>query len=200
MSNSDVNLIPAIIQDINTKEVLMLGYMNSEALKKTLEGPNVWFYSRSRQKLWEKGETSGNHLILKNITTDCDKDTLLIQVEPSGPSCHTGENSCFHQPELKHLAWQNPNIFSEVFNIIEDRKNNPKEKSYVNSLLTKGDDHISQKVIEELCEAIVEFNSDNKERMIEETADLIFHIFALMSSKSINLNDIENEFSKRKKH
>ncbi|MEC7881192.1 MAG: bifunctional phosphoribosyl-AMP cyclohydrolase/phosphoribosyl-ATP diphosphatase HisIE [Chloroflexota bacterium] len=200
MSNSDVNLIPAIIQDINTKEVLMLGYMNSEALKKTLEGPNVWFYSRSRQKLWEKGETSGNHLILKNITTDCDKDTLLIQVEPSGPSCHTGENSCFHQPELKHLAWQNPNIFSEVFNIIEDRKNNPKEKSYVNSLLTKGDDHISQKVIEELCEAIVEFNSDNKERMIEETADLIFHIFALMSSKSINLNDIENEFIKRKKH
>ena len=200
MSDLDVSLIPAIIQDINTKEVLMLGYMNNEALKKTLGGPNVWFYSRSRQKLWEKGETSGNHLILKNITTDCDKDTLLIQVEPSGPSCHTGENSCFHQPELKHLAWQNPNIFSEVFNIIEDRKNNPKEKSYVNSLLTKGDDHISQKVIEELCEAIVEFNSDNKERMIEETADLIFHIFALMSSKSINLNDIENEFIKRKKH
>ncbi len=200
MSDSDVSLIPAIIQDINTKEVLMLGYMNNEAFKKTLEGPNVWFYSRSRQKLWEKGETSGNHLILKNITTDCDKDTLLIQVEPAGPSCHTGENSCFHQPELKDLVWQNPNIFSDVFNIIEDRKNNPKEKSYVNRLLTKGNDHISQKVIEELCETIVEFNSDNKERMIEETADLIFHIFALMSSKSINLNDIENEFSKRKKH
>jgi len=200
MSDSDVSLIPAIIQDINTKEVLMLGYMNNEAFKKTLEGPNVWFYSRSRQKLWEKGETSGNHLILKNITTDCDKDTLLIQVEPAGPSCHTGENSCFHQPKLKDLVWQNPNIFSDVFNIIEDRKNNPKEKSYVNRLLTKGNDHISQKVIEELCETIVEFNSDNKERMIEETADLIFHIFALMSSKSINLNDIENEFSKRKKH
>jgi len=200
MSDLDVSLIPAIIQDINTKEVLMLGYMNNEALKKTLGGPNVWFYSRSRQKLWEKGETSGNHLILKNITTDCDRDTLLIQVEPSGPSCHTGENSCFHQTEIKDLVWQNPNIFSDIFNIIEDRKNNPKEKSYVNSLLTKGSDHISQKVIEELCEAIVEFNSDNKERMIEETADLIFHIFALMSSKSINLNDIENEFIKRKKH
>ena len=111
MSDLDVSLIPAIIQDINTKEVLMLGYMNNEALKKTLEGPNVWFYSRSRQKLWEKGETSGNHLILKNITTDCDRDTLLIQVEPSGPSCHTGENSCFYQPELKDLVWYNPNIF-----------------------------------------------------------------------------------------
>tara|TARA_B100001996_G_scaffold86931_1_gene64316 strand:+ start:272 stop:874 length:603 start_codon:yes stop_codon:yes gene_type:complete len=200
MSDLDVSLIPAIIQDINTKEVLMLGYMNNEALKKTLGGPNVWFYSRSRQKLWEKGETSGNHLILKNITTDCDRDTLLIQVEPSGPSCHTGENSCFHQTEIKDLVWQNPNIFSDIFNIIEDRKNNPKEKSYVNSLLTKGSDHISQKVIEELCETIVEFNSNNKKRMVEETADLIFHIFALMSSKSISLNDIENEFSKRKKH
>ncbi len=200
MSDLDVSLIPAIIQDINTKEVLMLGYMNNEALKKTLEGPNVWFYSRSRQKLWEKGETSGNHLILKNITTDCDKDTLLIQAEPSGPSCHTGENSCFHQSELKHLVWHDSNIFSDIFNIIEDRKNNPKEKSYVNSLLTKGSDHISQKVIEELCETIVEFNSDNKKRMIEETADLIFHIFALMSSKSITLNDIEKEFNKRKKH
>ena len=200
MSDLDVSLIPAIIQDINTKEVLMLGYMNNEALKKTLGGPNVWFYSRSRQKLWEKGETSGNHLILKNITTDCDRDTLLIQVEPSGPSCHTGENSCFHQTEIKDLVWQNPNIFSDIFNIIEDRKNNPKEKSYVNSLLTKGSDHISQKVIEELCETIVEFNSNNNKRMVEETADLIFHIFALMSSKSISLNDIENEFSKRKKH
>jgi len=200
MSDSDFSLIPAIIQDIKTKEVLMLGYMNNEALKKTLEGPNVWFYSRSRKKLWEKGETSGNHLIVKKITTDCDKDTLIIQVEPSGPSCHTGKNSCFHQSELKKLVWQNPNIFSDIFNIIEDRKNNPKEKSYVSSLISKGNDHISQKVIEELCETIVEFNSDNKERMIEETADLIFHIFALMSSKSINLNDIETEFKKRKKH
>ena len=200
MSDLDVSLIPAIIQDIKTREVLMLGYMNNEALKKTLTGPNVWFYSRSRQKLWEKGETSGNHLVVKNIATDCDKDVLLIQVDASGPSCHTGKNSCFHQSELKHLVWQNPNIFADIFNVIEERKNNPKEKSYVTSLLTKGDDHISQKVIEELCETIVEFNSDNKERMVEETADLIFHIFALMSSKSINLYDIENEFNKRKKH
>ena len=98
------------------------------------------------------------------------------------------------------MTWQNSDIFSDIFNIIEDRKKNPKEKSYVSSLLTKGNDHISQKVIEELCETIVEFNADNKERMIEETADLIFHIFALMSSKSINLDDIENEFNKRKKH
>ena len=200
MSNLSESLIPAIIQNINTKEVLMLGYMNNEAFNKTIEGPNVWFYSRSRQKLWEKGETSGNHLIVKNITTDCDKDTLLVQVEPIGPSCHKGEKSCFHESELKDLTWQNSDIFSDIFNIIEDRKKNPKEKSYVNSLLTKGNDHISQKVIEELCETIVEFNADNKERMIEETADLIFHIFALMSSKSINLDDIENEFNKRKKH
>ena len=98
--------------NINTKEVLMLGYMNNEAFNKTIEGPNVWFYSRSRQKLWEKGETSGNHLIVKNITTDCDKDTLLVQVEPIGPSCHKGEKSCFHESELKDLTWQNSDIFS----------------------------------------------------------------------------------------
>lgn len=202
MSKFDERLIPAIIQNFETKEVLMLAYMNNEALTKTLKGPNVWFYSRSRKKLWEKGETSGNHLIVKNISTDCDMDTLLIQVDPQGPACHTGKNSCFHKSNFENMKWGNSNSINEIFNIIQDRKNNPKEGSYVSSLLNKGNDFISQKIIEEFCESIIEFNSkkENSVRIIEEISDLIFHILVLMSSKSITLDDINEEFEKRKKH
>ena len=196
MSDSDFSLIPAIIQDIKTKEVLMLGYMNNEALKKTLEGPNVWFYSRSRKKLWEKGETSGNHLIVKKITTDCDKDTLIIQAEPSGPSCHTGKNSCFHQSELKKLVWQNPNIFSDIFNIIEDRKNNPKEKSYTNSLLADKKLCVS-KVKEEINELIESVEKDTNK--IHEAADVMYHLLVYLEANEINIEHVMEELNKRKK-
>ena len=202
MKNFETALIPAIIQDFNTKEVLMFGYMNDEALKKTIKGPNVWFYSRSKKRLWEKGESSGNNLVVEKIMTDCDNDALLIIVKPKGPTCHTGSISCFNDNILEGLQFSNPTIFNELFNIIENRKNNPDKKSYTSTLFSEGNDLISQKVIEELCELIVEFNSTkkNNERIIEEACDLLFHLMVMISFKGINFNDLSAELEERKKH
>ena len=195
-------LIPVIIQHYKTLEVLTLAYMNNEALQKTLKGPDVWFYSRSRKSLWHKGETSGNYLRVKNITTDCDKDALLIKVDPTGPSCHTGNESCFSDSDHKDLNFSSTDFINELMNTINNRKDNPKKGSYVNKLFKNGPDYISQKVIEELCETIVEFNSKDKgsARLIEEISDLLFHLLILMSSKSISLDDLENELNSRKKN
>ena len=195
-------LIPVIIQHYRTLEVLTLAYMNKESFQKTLSGPDVWFYSRSRKSLWHKGETSGNYLRVKNITTDCDKDALLIKVDPDGPSCHTGNTSCFSENNTKDLNFGRTDFINELMNTINDRKDNPKKDSYVNKLFENGPDYISQKVIEELCETIVEFNSKEKNlsRLVEEISDLLFHLLILMSSKSISIDDLENELNSRKKN
>ena len=202
MNTLETMLIPAIIQDSMSKDILMMGYMNSEALKRTIQGPNVWFYSRSKKRLWEKGETSKNYLEVVSIATDCDKDVLLITVDPKGPTCHTGETMCFHDPNLKGLKFGNPYIIDEIFEVIENKKNNPDIKSYTSKLFSNGNDLISQKVIEELCELLVEYNSTEEycTRIVEEACDLLFHFMVLISSKNINFNDISKEFEKRKKH
>ncbi len=126
MENLETNLIPVIIQHSENKDVLMLGYMNNEALKKTVKSKHVWFYSRSKKRLWEKGESSGNYLKLIDIKSDCDKDALLILAKPEGPTCHTGKDSCFYNDETNDLKYSNPTILNELFEIIDERKNNPR--------------------------------------------------------------------------
>ena len=180
----------------------MLGYMNNEALKKTVKSKNVWFYSRSKKRLWEKGESSGNYLKLIDIKSDCDKDALLILAKPAGPTCHTGKDSCFYNNTTNDLKYSNPTILNELFEIIDERKINPRNDSYTSKLFSGGKELISQKVIEELCELIVEYNSndENSVRVIEEACDILFHLMVLLSSKDLNIDDIATELEKRKKH
>ena len=202
MKNLETNLIPVIIQHSENKDVLMLGYMNNEALKKTVKSKNVWFYSRSKKRLWEKGESSGNYLKLIDIKSDCDKDALLILAKPAGPTCHTGKDSCFYNNTTNGLKYSNPTILNELFEIIDERKINPINDSYTSKLFSGGKELISQKVIEELCELIVEYNStdENSLRVIEEACDILFHLMVLLSSKDLNIDDISTELEKRKKH
>ena len=202
MKNLETNLIPVIIQHSENKDVLMLGYMNNEALKKTVKSKNVWFYSRSKKRLWEKGESSGNYLKLIDIKSDCDKDALLILAKPAGPTCHTGKDSCFYNNTTNGLKYSNPTILNELFEIIDERKINPRNDSYTSKLFSGGKELISQKVIEELCELIVEYNSndENSLRVIEEACDILFHLMVLLSSKDLNIDDIAGELEKRKKH
>tara|TARA_B000000532_G_scaffold228672_1_gene208549 strand:- start:191 stop:799 length:609 start_codon:yes stop_codon:yes gene_type:complete len=202
MKNLETNLIPVIIQHSENKDVLMLGYMNNEALKKTVKSKNVWFYSRSKKRLWEKGESSGNYLKLIDIKSDCDKDALLILAKPVGPTCHTGKDSCFYNDTTNSLKYSNPTILNELFEIIDERKINPRNDSYTSKLFSGGKELISQKVIEELCELIVEYNSTDKNslRVIEEACDILFHLMVLLSSKDLNIDDIAGELEKRKKH
>ena len=202
MKNLETSLIPVIIQHSENKDVLMLGYMNNEALKKTVKSKNVWFYSRSKKRLWEKGESSGNYLKLIDIKSDCDKDALLILAKPVGPTCHTGKDSCFYNDTTYSLKYSNPTILNELFEIIDERKINPRNDSYTSKLFSGGKELISQKVIEELCELIVEYNStdENSLRVIEEACDILFHLMVLLSSKDLNIDDIAGELEKRKKH
>ena len=202
MKNLETNLIPVIIQHSENKDVLMLGYMNNEALKKTVKSKNVWFYSRSKKRLWEKGESSGNYLKLIDIKSDCDKDALLILAKPVGPTCHTGKDSCFYRDTTNSLKYSNPTILNELFEIIDERKINPRNDSYTSKLFSGGKELISQKVIEELCELIVEYNSndENSVRVIEEACDILFHLMVLLSSKDLNIDDVAGELEKRKKH
>ncbi|MFM8740364.1 MAG: bifunctional phosphoribosyl-AMP cyclohydrolase/phosphoribosyl-ATP diphosphatase HisIE, partial [Cytophagales bacterium] len=159
-------LIPCIAQDNTTLRVLMLGYMNREALEKTLVDKRLTFYSRSKKRLWTKGETSGNHLIVVEIKHDCDKDTLLAKVSPNGPACHTGADTCFHEKnEAKGLD------FLET--IIQNRKQKPKEGSYTNKLLSAGINKVAQKVGEEAVELVIEAKDNNKELFLAEAADLM---------------------------
>ncbi|SKC84937.1 bifunctional phosphoribosyl-AMP cyclohydrolase/phosphoribosyl-ATP diphosphatase HisIE [Maledivibacter halophilus] len=194
-------LIPAIIQDHVTKDVLMLGYMNEESLKLTLETKKTWFFSRSRQKLWNKGETSGNFHIVKNIKYDCDKDTLLIEVKPMGPTCHTGENSCFHKSIYKEKT-SNPEALKVVdllYERILQRKKKPIEGSYTKYLFEEGVDKILKKVGEETSEVIIASKNDDKEEIIYETSDLIYHLLVLLADKDVTVNEIREELYKRYK-
>ncbi|HBU07425.1 MAG TPA: bifunctional phosphoribosyl-AMP cyclohydrolase/phosphoribosyl-ATP diphosphatase [Candidatus Magasanikbacteria bacterium] len=186
-----MKLIPTIIQDESTDVVLMLGYMNDESLKKTKKTKKVWFYSRSKKRLWLKGETSKNYLFVKSIDFDCDKDTILIKVKPAGPTCHTGNYSCFKKkPEINPLV--------ELFSTIEDRKKNLPKNSYTTSLFKGGINKIIGKVMEETTEVINASIRETKKRLIEETVDLLYHLFVLLSKKNIKLEDVFKEIEKRR--
>ena len=176
-------LIPAVIQDAETEKVLMLGFMNEEAFTKTVIEKKVTFYSRSRQQLWTKGETSGNFLGVTQILPDCDNDTLLIKAKPAGPVCHTGADTCFGE--------SNPGFsLSALEQIIENRKNNPSENSYTSSLFAKGLNKIAQKVGEEAVELVIESKDDDKDKLLGEAADLMFHYLVLLKAKNYSLSDV----------
>lgn len=177
-------LIPAIIQDSATGVVLMLGFMNEEAFQKTTETKLVTFYSRTKQRLWTKGEKSENYLHLIDIKPDCDNDTLLIKAKPVGPVCHTGADTCFN--EQNH----SDNFLFELEKIIADRKENPTEKSYTSSLFTKGINTVAQKVGEEAVELIIEAKDNDAEKFKNEAADLLFHYLVLLKAKGFVLNDV----------
>lgn len=183
-------LVPAIIQDARTRVVLMLGYLNSEALQKTLTEKRVTFFSRSKQRLWTKGETSGNFLDVIDCHWDCDKDTLLILAHPTGPICHTGAETCFNE---KNLAAG----FSFLEQIVQDRKQNPRQGSYTNQLLASGINKIAQKVGEEAVELVIEAKDENEELFLNEAADLMYHYIVLLAAKGYSLSDVEGVLRKR---
>lgn len=191
-----MELIPAIIQDYQTNEVLMLAYVNEEAYKKMLETNQTYFYSRSRNELWHKGQTSGHFQNIKGMYLDCDLDTLLIYVEQIGVACHTGAYSCFFN-EIKPFS--NVNIFKSLETLINDRKINPVEKSYTNYLLDQGVDKICKKVGEEASETIIAAKNNDKEELIGEISDLFYHVFVLMNNQGVSLEDIENKLKERHK-
>jgi phosphoribosyl-AMP cyclohydrolase / phosphoribosyl-ATP pyrophosphohydrolase len=179
-------LIPAIIQDANTKTVLMLGYMNTEAVSKTLETQKVTFFSRSKKRLWTKGEESGHYLTLIKLQNDCDKDTLLIQAIPQGPTCHKGTDNCWGESNIESYGF-----LSELEAIITDRKENASSKtSYVSELFEKGINKIAQKVGEEAVEVVIEAKDDHDELFLNESADLLFHYLILLQAKGFKLDDV----------
>ena len=179
-------LIPAIIQDSTTKTVLMLGYMNAEAVSKTLETNKVTFFSRSKQRLWTKGEESGNFLSLDSLKNDCDNDTLLIQVTPQGPTCHKGTDTCWGEPKTESFGF-----LSELETIITDRKENASsETSYVSELFEKGLNKIAQKVGEEAVEVVIEAKDENDDLFLNESADLLFHYLILLQAKGFKLDAV----------
>ncbi|RZK49312.1 MAG: bifunctional phosphoribosyl-AMP cyclohydrolase/phosphoribosyl-ATP diphosphatase HisIE [Pedobacter sp.] len=176
-------LVPVIIQDYNNLSVLMLGYMNEEAYQRTLDEKKVCFYSRSKQRLWTKGETSGNFLWVQDIKIDCDADTILIFVKAQGPTCHTGTMSCFNTPERS-------NFLAELETIIAQRWESEQAQSYVASLKAKGLTKIAQKVGEEGVETVIAALAESDEHFINESADLLFHLMVLIKAKGLSFNDI----------
>lgn len=186
-------LIPAIIQDAETKTVLMLGYMNAEALEQTKATKKITFYSRSKQRLWMKGEDSGNFLNLVSIKNDCDNDTLLIQVNPQGPTCHKGTDTCWNDSNIQEFGF-----LSELETVIQDRKDNASEDdSYVASLFKKGINKIAQKVGEEAVEVVIEAKDNNEQLFLDESADLLFHYLILLQAKGYKLHDIVDVLKSR---
>lgn len=197
---NDEDLLPVIVQDYETGQILMFAYTNAVALNKTLETGLTHFWSRSRQKIWNKGEESGNIQKVKQIYVDCDKDTLLITVEQTGVACHTGEQSCFYTNfnSINELAPVfKDTTLSTVFNVIEDRKENPVKDSYVNKLLSDGIDIILKKIGEEAGETIIAAKNESKEEFIYEITDLWFHSLVLLSKMGLSPEDINNELLRR---
>jgi phosphoribosyl-ATP pyrophosphohydrolase/phosphoribosyl-AMP cyclohydrolase len=194
-SKSADGLIPAIIQDSETKNVLMLGYMNAEAYRKTLDTKKVTFFSRSKHRLWTKGEESGNFLNLIDIKNDCDNDTLLIQVKPDGPTCHTGLDTCWQESNNQEYGF----ISKLEETIKARRKNSDSEKSYVASLFEKGINKIAQKVGEEAIEVVIEAKDNNDELFLDESADLLFHYLILLQAKGFRLDDVVSILKGRQK-
>jgi phosphoribosyl-ATP pyrophosphohydrolase/phosphoribosyl-AMP cyclohydrolase len=187
-------LIPAIVQDYRTQKVLMLGFMNEEAYKKTLDTKLATFFSRSRNELWTKGETSGNYLHVKEINVDCDHDTILLKANPAGPVCHTGKDTCFDE-ENKVGA----EFIEYLSKVIKDRKENPTGESYTSSLFEKGINKIAQKVGEEAIELVIESKDNNKDLFLNEAADLLFHYLVLLEAKGIDLSEVMGVLESRHK-
>jgi len=183
-------LVPVVIQDYNSLQVLMVGYMNEEALNKTREEKKVTFFSRSKNRLWTKGETSGNYLYVIEISADCDNDSILIKADPVGPVCHTGSTSCFGNETAKGFIY-------ELEHIINQRIKNNTEESYTNKLYKKGINKVAQKVGEEAVELIIESKDNNMELFRNEAADLLYHLLILLKTKSVNLESIEEVLKKR---
>ena len=190
--NKGNGLIPAVIQDDTTLQVLMVGYMNKEALEKTGEEKKVTFFSRSKNRLWTKGETSGNYLIVKEILSDCDSDSILIKVIPEGPVCHTGNTSCFGDETVKGFIYK-------LEQIINQRIEDDTKDSYTNRLFKKGINKVAQKVGEEAVELIIEAKDDNIELFNNEAADLLYHLLLLIKAKETNLQSIEKVLKERHK-
>jgi phosphoribosyl-AMP cyclohydrolase / phosphoribosyl-ATP pyrophosphohydrolase len=186
-------LVPTIVQDFQTKKVLMLGFMNAESLQKTQETQRVTFFSRSRQKLWTKGETSGKFLHVKEILVDCDNDTILVKVIPSGVVCHTGSETCFDEKN------ETDNYLFELEKVIQLRKIEPSETSYTSKLFAKGINKIAQKVGEEAVELIIEAKDDNDELFKNEAADLLYHLLILLQAKGLGLQDVLDVLKQRSK-
>jgi phosphoribosyl-ATP pyrophosphohydrolase/phosphoribosyl-AMP cyclohydrolase len=190
-SKNKDGLVPAIIQDNTTHKVLMLGYLNKESLSLTLSTDVVHFYSRTKERIWKKGEESGNELNVVSLKEDCDKDTVLIKVNPVGPVCHKGDDTCFEDTNVSD------DFISTLEDIIQDRKNNPSDSSYVSSLFEKGTNKIAQKVGEEAVELVIEAKDDNNDLFINESADLLFHYLILLQKKGFKLNDVVNVLKNR---
>ena len=178
-------LVPAIVQDAKTRTVLMLGYMNADAVAKTQETKQVTFFSRSKNRLWTKGEESGHFLTLVEMAVDCDNDSLLIQATPNGPTCHTGSDTCWDNENKPNYGF-----LSALESIIADRKNNPTDKSYVASLFAKGINKIAQKVGEEAVETVIEAKDNDEGLFLNESADLLFHLLILLQAKGYALQDV----------
>ena len=190
-SKNKDGLVPAIIQDNTTYKVLMLGYLNKESLSLTLSTDAVHFYSRTKQRIWKKGEESGNELKVVSLKEDCDKDTVLIKVNPVGPVCHKGDDTCFEDSN------DSDDFISTLENIIQDRKINPSDCSYVSSLFKKGTNKIAQKVGEEAVELVIEAKDDNDNLFLNESADLLFHYLILLQEKGYKLKDVVNILKER---
>jgi phosphoribosyl-ATP pyrophosphohydrolase/phosphoribosyl-AMP cyclohydrolase len=188
--NKGNGLLPVVIQDNTSLKVLMLGYMNEESLAKTKADGLVTFFSRSRNELWTKGETSGNYLHVKEIFEDCDKDTLLIKVVPDGPTCHTGSETCFNEAGSKGFLY-------ELEKTIDERISNDSEKSYTNDLYKRGINKMAQKVGEEAVELVIEAKDDNDDLFKGEAADLLYHFLILLRAKNMKLEDIEDVLKER---
>ena len=187
-------LVPAIIQDAATANVLMLGYMNTDAVNRTIETGFVTFWSRSKARLWQKGEESGNTLKLVEISLDCDNDTLLVKVKPNGPTCHTGDDTCWGFENRANLLF-----LDELEKVIKDRKDNPSDQSYTSSLFAKGINKVAQKVGEEAIELVIEAKDDDKDLFLNEAADLMYHFLILLVAKGFRLEDVISVLESRSK-
>ncbi|WP_332911726.1 bifunctional phosphoribosyl-AMP cyclohydrolase/phosphoribosyl-ATP diphosphatase HisIE [Algoriphagus boritolerans] len=188
------NLVPAIVQDSLSGKILMQGYMNEEALAKTKESGMVTFFSRSKNRLWTKGETSGNFMELVSMAVDCDGDSILVKANPRGPVCHTGADTCFNEKNQSKTGF-----IDQLRAIIKDRKNNPTDKSYTASLFAKGINKIAQKVGEEAVELVIEAKDDNKDLFLGEAADLLFHYLVLLEAKNYELDEVMQVLIERHK-
>lgn len=197
VSFDEQGLVPAIVQDEETGNVLMLAYMNKEALEKTIDTKETWFFSRSRQELWNKGATSGNRQIVKRLSVDCDMDAILVQVEPMGPACHTGEVSCFSKKVVEDEV-SNRQIVHDVVAEIQHRRNNPVEGSYTSYLFREGIDKVLKKVGEESSEVIIGAKNEDKQELTSELADLTYHTLVLMELAGVRIADVKKELLKRR--
>ena len=196
-------LVSAIVQDDATGRVLMLGYMNPVALERTLDGENVWFYSRSRSELWLKGDTSGNYLKVKSLHLDCDGDAILVRADPIGPTCHTGEESCFFTPLTEMVAStaydRGPGVTDELFALIQSRKDEMPEGSYTTELFEQGAPLIAQKVIEEAGETAIAGVTGDSDALASEAADMIYHTLVLLAAEGITPEDVWTKLRERRK-